>query len=132
MADSEQTYDAIIVGAGIAGSALAAVLARSGLKVLLLEKSEIFTDHVRGEAMLQWGVKEAQTLGLHDALIAAGAHYIVRGAPYDELAPPEAVASAPMDMAQFVLGVRGVMAIGHPHHCQALLDVAERAGAKVR
>lgn len=76
---SEEAFDVVIVGAGIAGSALATVLARAGRDVLLLEKSEIFTDHVRGEAMVQWGAKEAQTLGLHDALIAAGAHYIARG-----------------------------------------------------
>lgn len=132
MADSEENRDAVIVGAGIAGSALATVLARAGLDVLLLEKSETFTDHVRGEAMLQWGVKEAQDLGLHDALVAAGAHYILRGVPYDELAPPQAVESAALDMAQFVPGVRGVLAIGHPHHCQALLEQAEAAGAKVR
>ncbi len=74
MADSKETYDVVIVGAGIAGSALATVLARAGRGVLLLERSETFTDHVRGEAVLQWGVKDAQDLGLLDALIAAGGH----------------------------------------------------------
>ncbi len=37
-----------------------------------------------------------------------------------------------IDMAQFVPGVPGVLAIGHPQHCQALLDQAQAAGAKVR
>lgn len=36
----EQIYDAIIVGAGIAGSSAAITAARAGLKVLLLEKSD--------------------------------------------------------------------------------------------
>ena len=132
MTESKETYDVVIVGAGIAGSALATVLARAGRDVLLLEKSETFTDHVRGEAMLQWGVKEAQDLGLLDALIAAGGHFILRGVLYDELAPPQEAESGATDMAQFVRGVPGVLAIGHPQHCQALLDQAQAAGAKVR
>jgi flavin-dependent dehydrogenase len=132
MAGTDDVFDVVIVGAGIAGGALAAVLARAGRDVLLLEKSETFTDHVRGEALLQWGVKEAQNLGLHEALIAAGAHYLPWGVGYDELQRPEAAESAPTDMAQFVPGVRGILAIGHPQHCQALLDEAQSAGAKVR
>jgi 2-polyprenyl-6-methoxyphenol hydroxylase-like FAD-dependent oxidoreductase len=132
MAGTDTSHDVVIVGAGIAGSALASVLARAGRDVLLLEKSETFTDHVRGEAMLQWGVKEAQNLGLHDALIAAGAHYLTRGVGYDEMTASKAAEAAPMDMAQFVPGVRGILAIGHPQHCQALLDQAKADGATVR
>jgi 2-polyprenyl-6-methoxyphenol hydroxylase-like FAD-dependent oxidoreductase len=132
MAGTEDLHEVIIVGAGIAGAALATVLARAGRDVLLLEKSEAFTDHVRGEALLRWGVKEAQDLGLHDALIAAGAHYLTRGVGYDELQQAEAAESAPTDMAQFVPGVRGILAIGHPQHCQALFGEAEAAGATVR
>ena len=132
MADSKESYDVIIVGAGIAGAALASVLARAGRDVLLLEKSETFTDHVRGEAMLQWGVKDAQDLGLLGALVAAGGHFIRRGVLYDELAPPQEVEAGAIDMAQFAPGVPGVLAIGHPQHCQALLDQAKAAGATVR
>ncbi len=132
MAEAEKLYDVIIVGAGIAGGALATVLARAGRSVLLLEKSETFTDHVRGEAIVPWGVKEAQDLGLHEDLIAAGAHYVSRGVGYDELNPASVVEAAPTDMALFVPGVRGILAIGHPQHCQALLDAAVSAGASVR
>jgi 2-polyprenyl-6-methoxyphenol hydroxylase-like FAD-dependent oxidoreductase len=132
MADSEQMYDVVIVGGGIAGSSLAAVLARAGRDVLLLEKSETFIDIVRGEVMLQWGVKEAQRFGLLDSLLAAGGHYLTKGLGYDELRTAEAVESAPTDMARFVPGVPGSLAIGHPQHCQTLLDDAKAAGAKVR
>ncbi|HEY6578018.1 MAG TPA: NAD(P)/FAD-dependent oxidoreductase [Rhizomicrobium sp.] len=132
MADSGQVYDVIVVGAGISGSSLAAVLARAGRDVLLLEKSETFSDIVRGEAVVPWGVKEAQQLGLLDALLAAGGHYLTRGLGYDELRTAEAAESAPTDMAQFVPGVPGILAIAHPQHCQALLNQAGAAGAQVR
>ncbi len=105
---------------------------RAGHEVLLLEKSETFDDHVRGEALLQWGVKEAQQLGLHDALLAAGAHYMTKGLGYDELRSVEAAEAEAMDMAQFIAGVPGILAIGHPQHCQALLDRAVAEGATVR
>src|ERR1700733_4167922 len=132
MADCEQACDVVIVGGGIAGSSLAPVLARAGRDVLLLEKSETFIDHVRGEVMLPWGVREAQRLGLLDALLAAGGHYLTRGLGYDELRTADAVESAATDMARFVPGIPGSLAIGHPRHCQALLDQAAAAGATVR
>jgi 2-polyprenyl-6-methoxyphenol hydroxylase-like FAD-dependent oxidoreductase len=131
MAGSSDTYDVIIVGAGIAGGSLATVLARAGKRVLLLEKTETFVDHVRGEALVPWGAKEAQDLDLHYALIAAGAHYITRSVGYDELNPARVVEAAPTDMSVFVPGVPGILAIGHPQHCQALLDAAAVAGTTV-
>jgi NADPH-dependent 2,4-dienoyl-CoA reductase/sulfur reductase-like enzyme len=50
-------FDVVIVGAGIAGGALATALARSGVSVLLLEKTRLHHDRVRGESMVPWGVK---------------------------------------------------------------------------
>jgi NAD(P)-binding Rossmann-like domain len=46
------TYNAITVGGGLAGSALAAQLARAGHKILILECETRFKDRVRGENML--------------------------------------------------------------------------------
>jgi 2-polyprenyl-6-methoxyphenol hydroxylase-like FAD-dependent oxidoreductase len=76
--------------------------------------------------------REAQRLGLLDSLLAAGGHYLTKGLGSDELRTAGAVESAPTDMAQFVPGVPGILAIGHPQHCQALLDQAAAAGATVR
>ena len=47
-------YDLIIVGGGIGGSALAAVMARAGKSVLVLEQSAVFEDRVRGEWISPW------------------------------------------------------------------------------
>jgi 2-polyprenyl-6-methoxyphenol hydroxylase-like FAD-dependent oxidoreductase len=68
------SFDAITVGGGLAGSTLAAELARAGYKVLVLERETRFKDRVRGENMLPWGVAAARRLGLVDDLLAAGGH----------------------------------------------------------
>ncbi|MBV8092058.1 MAG: FAD-dependent oxidoreductase, partial [Acetobacteraceae bacterium] len=62
-------YDVVIVGGGLAGSSLAAALVREGARVLILEREPAFRDRLRGEAMMPWGVAEARTLGLLDALL---------------------------------------------------------------
>ena len=59
----------VIVGAGVAGSALAIMLGRQGHQVLLLEKSLVHADRVRGEVLVPWGVAETQRLGLVDVLL---------------------------------------------------------------
>src|SRR5512139_3381941 len=68
------SYDAIVVGGGLAGSTFAAALAGRGYDVLVLEKERQFRDRVRGENMLPWGVAAARRLGIVDELRAAGAH----------------------------------------------------------
>jgi len=68
------SYDAIIVGGGLAGSALADQLARSNYTVLVLERETQFKDRVRGENMLPWGVAAARRLGIYDNLVSAGGH----------------------------------------------------------
>jgi 2-polyprenyl-6-methoxyphenol hydroxylase-like FAD-dependent oxidoreductase len=69
------TFDVITVGGGLAGSALATALARTGHKVLVLERETRFKDRVRGENMVPWGVAAARCLGLVDDLLAAGGHW---------------------------------------------------------
>jgi 2-polyprenyl-6-methoxyphenol hydroxylase-like FAD-dependent oxidoreductase len=76
-----KTYDIVIVGGGIAGSALAAVLARGGVAVAVLERDPVPIDRVRGEAMAHWGIAELQRLGLFDTLAAAGGVFPRRTVP---------------------------------------------------
>ena len=74
-----EDFDIVIVGGGIGGGALATVLAREGLSVLVLEKSTVYRDHVRGEWLAPWGVVELKRLGLYDTVRAAGGHHLVHG-----------------------------------------------------
>jgi 2-polyprenyl-6-methoxyphenol hydroxylase-like FAD-dependent oxidoreductase len=74
-------YDLIIVGGGIAGSALAISLARRGIKILILEKETEFRDRIRGEVMMPWGSLEGKRLGIYDVLLkncAIEARYYTR------------------------------------------------------
>src|SRR5437764_2234387 len=66
--------DVIIVGGGLAGSALAAQLAQHGCSTLVIERETTFKDRVRGENILPWGVAAARRLGIFDTLRGAGGH----------------------------------------------------------
>ena len=121
--------DVVIVGAGIAGGALATVLARRGLDVLVLEKSLVHRDRVRGEFMAPWGVAEATELGLLDVLAGAGAHYTVRSVPYREGLEPEAARARAFDLGAMLPGVAGALNMGHPRLCEAFDATACAAGA---
>lgn len=125
-------YDLIVVGGGIGGCALAAVMAQAGSKVLLLEASEVYEDKVRGEWIAPWGVTEVKRLGLYDLLVGAGGHHIETHVSYDENRSPEAARATPAPLGIFAPGVPGPLAIGHPQHCQTLFDEAVRRGVEAR
>ena len=125
-----EVYDLVVIGGGIAGSALGAVMAAAGRKVLILEKSEVFEDRVRGEWISPWGVAETRRLGLYDALLAAGGSHLDWHVTYDESFDPEKARATAAPMSLFLPGVPGPLCIGHPHHCQTLFDEAARRGAR--
>jgi choline dehydrogenase-like flavoprotein len=62
-------YDVITIGGGLAGAALAKVLAERGVRVLVFEREIAFKDRIRGEQMHPWGVAEARMLGLYELLL---------------------------------------------------------------
>jgi 2-polyprenyl-6-methoxyphenol hydroxylase-like FAD-dependent oxidoreductase len=123
------TYDLLIVGGGIGGSALATVVARAGKSVLLLERSDVYEDKVRGEWVAPWGVAEVKRLGLYDTLMAAGGHHVARHVTYDESVDPVAAEASAIQLGAFAEGVPGPLCLRHPVHCQALFDAAKAAGA---
>jgi menaquinone-9 beta-reductase len=121
--------EVVIVGAGVAGAALATALARNNISVLVLEKTLVHRDRVRGEWIPPWGVVEAQKLGILDLLTAAGGHYVTRHVPYcEELSLDSARANA-IDLGKLIPDVRGVLTLGHPQICEALDNGARAAGA---
>ncbi len=123
------SYDLLIVGGGIGGSALAAVMARAGKSVLLLEQSEIFQDKVRGEWIAPWGVSETKRVGLYDLLVAAGGHHLSRHLSFDECLTVEQAQAFAIPLNVFAEGVPGPLCLRHPVHCQTLFDAAKAAGA---
>ena len=123
-------YDAVIVGGGIAGGALATVLARAGRSVLVLERSTVYRDLVRGEWIAPWGVLEVRELGLEETLMGAGGHFVRYHAEYGDGIDRAAADAARMDLA-LLPGVPGPLCVGHPAACAAFEAAARDAGATV-
>jgi len=123
-------HDVIIVGGGIGGSALAAILAARGLDILLLEQTEVFQDRVRGEWIAPWGVVETRRLGLYDLLVGAGGHHLTRHVTYDESRTPEEAEARTLPLSVFAADVPGPLCLGNPLHAQTLFDEAVRRGAQ--
>jgi 2-polyprenyl-6-methoxyphenol hydroxylase-like FAD-dependent oxidoreductase len=121
-------FDVVVVGGGIAGSALATTLARGGLAVGVLERDLQPVDRVRGEFMAPWGVVELKRLGLLDALVKAGGLFTVRTIPYDENRPGDAALPYALRFSDIVPDVPGCLCMGHPAMCSALASEAKNAG----
>ena len=65
-------YDVAIVGARPAGAATALLLARHGLRVLLIDRGRYGADTLSTHALMRAGVLQLARWGLLDAVIAAG------------------------------------------------------------
>ncbi|XP_059920724.1 squalene monooxygenase [Gadus macrocephalus] len=70
--------DIVIVGAGVLGSAMAAVLARDGRSVTVIERDLQEPDRIVGELLQPGGLKALQELGLEDTVEGLDAH-VVKG-----------------------------------------------------
>jgi 2-polyprenyl-6-methoxyphenol hydroxylase-like FAD-dependent oxidoreductase len=67
-----QDYDAVVVGARVAGAATALLLARAGARVLLVERDAPGTDTLSTHALMRGAVMQLARWGLVPALEAAG------------------------------------------------------------
>src|SRR5205085_6805081 len=65
-------YDVVVVGARVAGAATAMLLARSGLRVLVLDRDSYGSDTVSTHALMRPGVVQLNRWGLLDGVAAAG------------------------------------------------------------
>ena len=119
---SSNCYDVVTVGGGMGASALAIAMARSGARVLVLEKETKFRDRVRGEAVAPWGVAEARELGIADVLVRTCAKEV----PFMEMG------FGPRNLAETTPQKEPFLTYCHPEMQEVLLAEAERAGAQVR
>ena len=131
MAPARDIVDVVIIGGGIACNALATVLARAGRAVLVLERSTVYRDRVRGEIFQPWGVAEARRLGLYEILMQAGGTHHTRYVPYDETIEPAEAEAAAVALDKILPDVPGSLGVGHPSAFTALSTAAVAAGARV-
>jgi 2-polyprenyl-6-methoxyphenol hydroxylase-like FAD-dependent oxidoreductase len=120
------TLDVAIIGGGIAGSALAIVLSRAGVRVAVIEREGRFRDRLRGEALMPWGAAIAGTLGIADALPESGAHPLPIWQTYRDRVP-----SPPYDWREDVPSGDGLWGVSYPGLQESLLRRAADAGALV-
>lgn len=125
-----QNPDVAIVGGGIGGSAMAITLARAGLDVLLLEKTLVHKDVVRGEWMAPWGVLEANKLGLTELYETNGAHRIQRHINYSEFTSQDEAEA--QTVAFNDVATETPLCLGHPKCCDLLNAEAVRLGVRFR
>ena len=87
MPDLDQSFDVVIVGAGVAGALVAWRLGGAGLKVALIEAGAPDVD--RAAAVKTWGGANAKTLGSPYPGGAPGPEHAGGPAPYYDQAGPE-------------------------------------------
>ncbi|HET8717230.1 MAG TPA: FAD-dependent monooxygenase, partial [Nocardioidaceae bacterium] len=119
-------FDVAIAGGGLAGSALAGVLAKSGLGVVVVEKESRFRDRIRGELTWPWGHHEALRAGLAEPLVDAGVVPLPVLDFYQDRHRVDAQRWA--DIAVDALPAVG---FSHPHLQEVVLTWAEAQGATV-
>jgi menaquinone-9 beta-reductase len=117
-----RSYDIITIGGGIAASSLAGAMAERGAKVLVLERERQFRDRVRGEAIVSWGVAEANELKICHLLKEKCGHDV----PFVE------AGTGLRDLRATTLQKLPLLSFPHQVMQETLLVAAENAGAEVR
>ena len=122
---ADPCYDVVVVGARAAGAATAHLLARSGLRVLLVDRGRYGTDTLSTHALMRGGVLQLSRWGLLDKIIAAGTPQVRRATfRYADAVVPVTIKPS-----------HGVDALYAPRRTvldPILVDAAAAAGAEVR
>ncbi|HYC14775.1 MAG TPA: FAD-dependent oxidoreductase, partial [Stellaceae bacterium] len=117
--------DVLVVGARCAGASTAMLLARAGLRVLLIDRGEYGTDTISTHALMRAGVLQLRRWGLLPRIEQAGTPPIrSTGFHYGD------------DVVEIAIGEsHGVQALYAPRRTvldRVLVDAAVEAGAEVR
>jgi 2-polyprenyl-6-methoxyphenol hydroxylase-like FAD-dependent oxidoreductase len=75
---TDPSYDVVVVGARAAGAATALLLARHGLRVLVVDRARYGADTLSTHALMRGGVLQLTRWGLLDRIVAAGTPAIRR------------------------------------------------------
>ncbi|HIG43133.1 MAG: NAD(P)/FAD-dependent oxidoreductase [bacterium] len=121
------THDLIVIGGGLAGAAVAKVMAGQGSHVLLLERETKFKDRVRGEILMPWGVAEARSIGLYEILTNKCANTIEGWSKYAEAG--EFIDRR--DLASSNPHKTCALGFSHPEMQSVMIQSAREAGADV-
>ncbi len=118
--------DLVVVGGGLGGASFAAVMAREGASVTVVERERVYRDRVRGEVIAAWGTVEARRLGLFDWLVEGCAVEVPNLTTHvdgEKFPPIELRTAAPH--------CEPSLAFLHPVMQEALIEEAAAAGASV-
>jgi geranylgeranyl reductase family protein len=118
--------DVIVVGAGPAGSTAAMILARAGIRVLLLDKARFPRDKICGDAVGLDGVRVLRRLGLMERIRAARA-IAVRGVLVTSPKGACATIRLPEERVKEIGFILPRLVLDH-----LLLEAAVEAGAQLR
>jgi 2-polyprenyl-6-methoxyphenol hydroxylase-like FAD-dependent oxidoreductase len=119
------SYDVVVVGARAAGAATAMLLARAGLRVLVVDRGRYGADTLSTHALMRGGVVQLHRWGLLDRIVDAGT-------------PPIRSATFRYATEEIVVSIKpshGVDALYAPRRTvldPVLVDAAVAAGADVR
>ena len=118
-------YDAVVVGGRVAGASTALLLARAGLRVVVVERAGRGVDTVSTHGLMRAGVLQLSRWGLLDRILAAGTPPITRTVLHYGDGDPVQVS---------IRRSPGVDALYAPRRTvldRILLEAAEEAGAVV-
>jgi 2-polyprenyl-6-methoxyphenol hydroxylase-like FAD-dependent oxidoreductase len=120
-------YDVLAVGGGLGGATLAKSLAERGMRVLVVEQTQMFKDRVRGEAVQPWGVADAKALGVYDLLRQTCGHE----QPWIDLflGPTQLMHR---DLPATTPQAAPMLTFYHPQMQETVLGAAAEAGAEIR
>jgi 2-polyprenyl-6-methoxyphenol hydroxylase-like FAD-dependent oxidoreductase len=122
---SSTVYDAVVVGARCAGASTAMLLARRGMRVLVLDRGQYGTDTLSTHALMRGGVLQLHRWGVLPTLVELGT-------------PPVRTTTFHYGEEAVVIAIKpghGIDALYAPRRTlldSVLVDAAREAGAEVR